>query len=253
MKKHLICSVSILVLSSLASGVQFTRQSPGPFTTPGNLGFVTVFHGTPGGLGDVHTYEERSGSERGAPPRLSGIRLLPIDFVGRSELDRFMPDRPRYHADIPGASRLSLPRDGGSLYQFMREDEPGYFTFAFLLLRAEEPPAVLLETPGIGPLGLDNPFVDRIAVSDDSVLTPTIERVLGSIMNFYVEGRKAGAFRELSARHFVISLIGLSLFYYAGGKSSATVFDVEDVAAPENVSWRGQEIEKLVLGGVLAD
>jgi AcrR family transcriptional regulator len=94
-------------------------------------------------------------------------------------------------------------------------------------------------------------FVDRIPLSDDSVLTPSLERMMVSVMTFYLEGKKAGAFRALSARHFVISLLGMSIFYYAGRESSAMVLGVEDVAASENVSWREKELQNLICKGVL--
>jgi AcrR family transcriptional regulator len=94
-------------------------------------------------------------------------------------------------------------------------------------------------------------FVDRIPLSDDSVLTPSLERVMVSVMSFYLEGKRAGVFRPLSARHFLISLLGMSTFYYAGRESSGMVLGVEDVAASENVSWRQKELQNLVFHGVL--
>ena len=94
-------------------------------------------------------------------------------------------------------------------------------------------------------------FVDRIPLSDDSVLTPSIESAMVSVMAFYREGKQAGVFRGLSARHFMVSLLGMSIFFYAGRESSARMLDVADVAAPESVSWRDKELRSLLLHGVL--
>lgn len=96
-------------------------------------------------------------------------------------------------------------------------------------------------------------FVDRIPLSDDSVLTPSLERVMGSVMAFYADGKAKGVFRPMSSRHFVISLLGMVIFYYSGRESSAIALDVEHLVKPDSVAWRGEEVESLILRGVLAD
>ena len=94
-------------------------------------------------------------------------------------------------------------------------------------------------------------FVDRIPVPDDSVLTTSLERGLGSVMIFYQEGRDAGVFRKLSARHFAVSMLGMLVFYYAGGETSALMLGIEDVAQDDAVSWRDREFREMLLRGVL--
>ena len=94
-------------------------------------------------------------------------------------------------------------------------------------------------------------FVDRIPVPDDSVLTPSLERGLSSVMIFYQKGRDAGAFRKLSARHFAVSMLGMLIFYYAGGETSATMLGIEDVVNDDAVAWRASEFREMLLRGVL--
>ena len=94
-------------------------------------------------------------------------------------------------------------------------------------------------------------FVDRIPISDASVITPALESALGSLMELYQQGKEAGVFRKLSARQVVIHIVGMSTFFYAGRESSAQVLGVEDVAAPGVVKWQAQSMRDLVMRGVI--
>ena len=94
-------------------------------------------------------------------------------------------------------------------------------------------------------------FVDRIPISDASVITPALESALGSLMELYQQGKEAGVFRKLSARQVVIHIVGMSTFFYAGRESSAQALGVEDVAAPGVVKWQAQSMRDLVMRGVI--
>ena len=93
-------------------------------------------------------------------------------------------------------------------------------------------------------------FVDRIPV-DDSILTPTMQRAIGRVMKFYKEGVASGSFRKLSARHFLLNVLGMMLFYYAGGESTAAMLDVEDLFSQDAIRWRRDQFREMLLRGVL--
>ena len=88
-------------------------------------GTVAIYSRTTLNRGDVRVFDEATGWTLATPPELKGIQILPIDFVGRTEMLEFMSDRPRYRADVPSASRLVLPRAQGSLYRYSRDTAEG--------------------------------------------------------------------------------------------------------------------------------
>lgn len=95
-------------------------------------------------------------------------------------------------------------------------------------------------------------FIDGAGAVDDPALGPTLRRVIGRLLVFYREGVEAGAFRHLSSRHLFLSTFGLALFHYAAPEFSAEVLQTPDVFAPEVVAWRGAQVRRLLLDGVLA-
>jgi len=95
-------------------------------------------------------------------------------------------------------------------------------------------------------------FVDRIPV-DESRIAPILKRIIQGGLTFFHDGVKAGAFRKLSSRHVVQSVIGMAVFHYAGADFSAAVLGVDDVFATTAVDWRREEFRKMLLHGILAD
>jgi hypothetical protein len=133
---------------------------------------VAYFVGPLGGAGALWI-----GSELGpvAPvPGFDALTLLPLDFHGRSGLEEWQPDRPRYRADIPGAARLTLPQATGCLYHYRRATNDGA-RYGFLHIDAAGLAHVHLEAAGSGPLLDQDPYHEQVAVSPDgaSVLVAT--------------------------------------------------------------------------------
>lgn len=121
-----------------------------------------MLHGPVGEPGELVLYEEHSGRPVAAPAWGRDLRLLPLDFVGRTQLEEHLPDRPRHRDDVPGASRLALP-GGGTLYRYERAASDGP-RFGFLLVGRGGAPRPALERAGWGAGGAEDPFVPRVAV-----------------------------------------------------------------------------------------
>jgi hypothetical protein len=132
---------------------------------PALTGGVTLFQGPPGGIGNVLVVDPSGASAPQAPALLQQIRLLPIDFNGRTELEELMAGRPRYRPDVPLASRLELPQGRGSLYRYVRADASAPDRFGFLLVDAAGDARSIFEIDGTGTGGTVDPFVERIAVA----------------------------------------------------------------------------------------
>ena len=56
---------------------------------------------------------------------------------------------------------------------------------------------------------------------------------------------------HLSPRHFFQTLLGATVFHYAARNFSAAVLGVDDVFTHSAVTWRRDELRKLVTHGVL--
>src|SRR5688500_14934865 len=116
------------LMTKTIAAISFVLLAP----TLARAGGVAVFEGPPGGVGSVVVYDEQAGAPIASDPALAGVRLLSIDFPGRTELEALLPTRPRHRADVPGASRLALPNGQGSLYRFERASSAGGAVFGFL-------------------------------------------------------------------------------------------------------------------------
>jgi hypothetical protein len=136
-----------------------------PFALLASLasGQVTIFEGAPGQPGNV----VRLTTPGFRPPELQGIVLLGLDFVARTQLDDQALDRPRRRADVPGAARLILPSELGSLYRYQRPGPSGA-AFGFFRVGVDGGVQPLFELPGTGPSGLVDPFLEKIALAPDS-------------------------------------------------------------------------------------
>lgn len=130
-----------------------------------------LFLGSEGGVGAV---TQASAGGAVPVPGLAGIRLLPVDFSGRTPLETFLPGRPRRSEEVPQAARLALPGGQGSLYRFERGDGSGG---GFLLVPPSGPPRALIEAPAPAPG--QHPFLERVAV-DPSGQSLLVASVLGA-------------------------------------------------------------------------
>jgi hypothetical protein len=127
---------------------------------------VAVFEGPPAGPGRVRVLDPQKAAAPVLPAGLQGIRLLPIDFVGRTRLFRLLPDRPRLAEDVP-TGRIVLQGGRGSLYRFARDEGAAGSVFGYFLVEPSGVARVVHERPGAGPMLADDPFVARIAVAPD--------------------------------------------------------------------------------------
>jgi AcrR family transcriptional regulator len=93
-------------------------------------------------------------------------------------------------------------------------------------------------------------FVDHAGV-DLSDLGPALRGVIERLLRFYHGGVEAGAFRKLSARHFFMSLLGMTVFHYAAQNFSAPVLGVDDIFTRGAVAWRRDEVRRMLTRGVL--
>jgi TetR/AcrR family transcriptional regulator len=93
-------------------------------------------------------------------------------------------------------------------------------------------------------------FVDRIEI-DASAITPILERIINPLLQFYAAGVERSAFRKLSSRHVVLTVLGASIFHYAAGDNSSDILGVDDVFSPEAVEWRRREVRRLLMQGIL--
>lgn len=128
------------------------------------LAGVAIFQGAPGEVGRVLVCSENGGALQPVP-ELCDVRLLGLDFVGRTGLFEFAPDRPRYRDDVPGASRLQLPAGRGSLYAFARYRDSGPISYGFFRVDAAGDARIALERGALA--GGANPFLARVAVAPD--------------------------------------------------------------------------------------
>ncbi len=147
-------------------------------------GDVVLFAGTAGSPGDVQTVDEGGAPVPQPVAGLAGVRLLDLDFTGRTEVTLLFPDRPRRHAVPGGAARLALQGSGGSLYKFARDEATGGTSFGFFLVDPQGAVRIVWERAGSG-AGLDvDPFVTRIAVAPagDAFLVATTPAAGGNLI-----------------------------------------------------------------------
>lgn len=117
--------------------------------------------GTPTGIGRVLGVDELGAIS--VDPRLDGVELLNVEFVGRTRLERFLPTRPRWEPLDGGAARILLPGGHGSLYRY-RRPEPSGTAFGLFLVTPNQAPRVLIERSTAGPAANVDPFLSKLAV-----------------------------------------------------------------------------------------
>jgi len=129
-------------------------------TEPLRAGQVVFLEQTNPAAATVRVFDELSGQELPAPAALQGIQLLPLDFTGRTDLEEFLPQRPRLRLDTP-ASRLALPAQKGSLYKYTRPAPNGIAGFGYFRISSQGQVLPLLEIAS----ATGDPFLERIAIS----------------------------------------------------------------------------------------
>jgi len=125
---------------------------------------VTLFNGTPGGVGNISVHDETGTNAAVFPVELQGIQLLMLDFVGRTELEELLTDKPRLYMDVPGASRVRMPGSGGSLYHYRRDLSPSGAVFGWMWIGSDGTASSLWELQGTGPTNDVNPVIPRVGV-----------------------------------------------------------------------------------------
>lgn len=173
-------------LAALASS-SLLLLSPTLAAQPGG---VAVFENLSGSIGRVRSYDELTGAPLGGPAELDGIRLLGIDFSDRSTLTEFLPGRPRLREDVPGAARIALQKNHGSLYRYSRSLAAGGDVHGYFRVAADGSARSLLELPGIGPNGTADPFVPKVAIArlGDAFLCATKPEAGGNLLEVRLAG-----------------------------------------------------------------
>jgi len=147
---------------------------------------VSVFEaglGRPGSVVAVGAPVER-------PPELQEIVLLPIECVGRTRLSELDEGACRRRSDVPGASRLVLPAERGSLYRYRRDAPGSPSAFGYFLVPPEGAARSVFELSGSGSSGSDDPLPGRLSVAADglSALVATSEDAGGDLWEIDLAG-----------------------------------------------------------------
>ena len=93
-------------------------------------------------------------------------------------------------------------------------------------------------------------FVDGVRL-DYPAIDLKLRGVIGRMLVFYREGVKQGDFAKLSSRNFFLSLLGMTVFYYAASEFSQGVLESKDIFSRRTIAWRREEMRKLISHGVL--
>ncbi len=155
-----------LALAVLAAAPLTRAASNSGNAVQDDPGTVCIFARNTLNTGDVRVFDEATGASLATPDDLRGIRILPIDFVGRTQLLEFTEGRPRYMTDVPSASRLVLPKAQGSLYRFSRQTPEGR-VFGFMHIDGKGAPHALAQRIASGRLTGTDPYLPLIAVSPE--------------------------------------------------------------------------------------
>jgi hypothetical protein len=123
---------------------------------------ASVFRGPATGPGDILVFDA-PGVAATLPSELQGITLLPVDVSGRATYTQFYPDQCRLLQDVPGASRVRLPHDRGSLYRYSQEG-PGGTLFGYFIVHPDGRASHLASFPGTGSKGDNDPIPAPVSI-----------------------------------------------------------------------------------------
>jgi len=145
---------------------------------------ATLFLGPDGGVGSVVVIDETGPSGPTPVAGLDGIELLPLDAIGRTRLETFLPGQARLVEDVPGASRVLLPEGAGSLYRYRRALAGGATEFGFFGVDAGGTARRLVARPGTGPAADADPFLFGVACdpAGTGVLVATTPAAGGDVL-----------------------------------------------------------------------
>ncbi len=156
-----------------------SQGTPVDVTPLGEPAFLSIATERANGLHDVRIFESSDVTSSLGSRGLEGIRFLPIDFAGHTRLTEMLPGRPRLRTDVPGAGRLELEGNWGSLYRYERPLSGSKASvFGYLWVGPDGEARSVLERPGTGPEGNLDPTPFPIAVGPTSpsfLFTTTIE------------------------------------------------------------------------------
>ncbi|HEX6884716.1 MAG TPA: hypothetical protein VF530_15180 [Planctomycetota bacterium] len=208
---------------------------------------VTLFEGRPGEVGDVVV---RAGMLH-RPPELQGVVLLPLECVGRTRLTELLDGHTRRRTDVPGAARLLLPDQRGSLYKYRRDAAGGGASFGFFLVRAGGTVTPLFELPGTGTSGAVDPFPGHLACAGDgrAFLVASAPAAGGDLWEIELVGRATNRTAHLGPLEFGQN--GLALLGVWGlGVGADGVYRFErasgglahEVDLPLDADWFGSDV-----------
>ncbi len=130
---------------------------------------TVLFRGLPASFGTLEQRDLAAGGPPSFPLGARPIRLLPLEVNGRTELTRTDPAQGWRHDDVPGASRVSLPAERGSLFHFEADLGAGVRSFGFFWIDASGLARPAIERNGSGPANDRDPFQARVAASADGL------------------------------------------------------------------------------------
>jgi len=145
---------------------------------------LPVYLGDPAVGGELRAFAEGTGDLLAPDPVLRGVRLRPIQLNAWLEVDAARTDHARQRDDLAGLGRVELPNGLGTLHRFERRLAGGARRFGLLRVDAAGVVHLLAERTGTGPLGADDPYVDRVSIAPGaaSLLTCTRPGAGGDVL-----------------------------------------------------------------------
>lgn len=171
-------SVPIALTVLLAPWAAAWAQSP----------HTVLFRGLPAGFGTLEQRDLAAGGPPAFPLGAGQIRLLPLDVSGRTVLARADPAHGWRHDDVPGAGRVSLPAERGSLFHFEEDLGAGARSFGFFWIDAAGQARPVVARNGTGPANDRDPFLGRVAASADglTMLCATTRAAGGNLLEIEI-------------------------------------------------------------------
>lgn len=139
----------------------------GAGTVQGQSSSAVIFRGSQGTFGVIEQRDLTTAGPAVLPFGSQPVRLLPLEVNGRTELNRVSPSHPWRHDDVPGASRIQLPADLGSVFHYELDLGASARAFGFFLIDPSGVVRPLFQLPGTGPASDQDPFLARIGIASD--------------------------------------------------------------------------------------